>query len=174
MNNLILVPFRIQPSSSFIMKINNHIFTTRRSIYHLILTSIVIIFCLGLQRFQLPCQQEARDATAHAKIMLRNAGYQVRSFFTEGSLRQGESSVFRRMFYRGEEYALFLAGCPHTSDLDLHVYDDSGRLVVEDSINDSKAIVKFVAPYTGQYFIKIVNYKSLGPMTNWTLQYGYR
>lgn len=156
------------------MKIYHYFITVRKGIYHLFMVTVALLLIVGLQGFQRSCQQEARDATTQAKVMLRNAGYQVRSFFTEGSLRQGESSVFRRMFYRGEEYALFATGSSNAVDIDIYVYDASGRRVAEDSIDDSMAVVKFVAPYTGQYFIKVVNYRSRGPLTCWTLQYGYR
>lgn len=105
---------------------------------------------------------------------LSSWGWDFRSYYSWGTLDEGESSVFKKTFYSGNEYVLVAGGCEYASDVDLEIYDGNYNLIGKDSNAGKAAAVTFSPSWTGEYYIKVKMYDATSTGVHWVLQYGYR
>jgi hypothetical protein len=77
-----------------------------------------------------------------------------------GTLRGGESRTYAATFYGGQP-AIVAALGDGVGDLDVRVYDLSGRLVAEDIDLTSYCFVEWAPRLTGRYLIVVRNHGRL-------------
>jgi len=117
--------------------------------------------------------EEAKETARRIYKLLIIEGFEVLDYYSYGELDIGESTVFKRQFYRGNTYALIVAGCNYTEDIDIYLYDDDGDLIDKDKKPAQAGFVIFSPRYSGNYYIKIVMYDATSNNVHWVLQYAY-
>lgn len=139
--------------------------------------NILFITCLSLMaltEINAQCRTVASYQYDDFAELLMSYDVKVRSTYTYGELSKGSHSFLQRNFYAGNNYILGVVGDNRAGDIDIYVYDKFYNLLTKDVKTDQTAIIKFYAPYSGRYFIKVKMYSlRSGSSSCWTLVYGY-
>lgn len=75
-------------------------------------------------------------------------GYEEAYNGARGDLRQGQTSSWTYHADGGERYLNFAVCDEDCSDIDLYLYDQSGRLVAKDTARDAFPAVAWTVPYS--------------------------
>lgn len=98
----------------------------------------------------------ARSAALQLAGAFSNDGYKIRDGFYFGSLEPGKSTVIEVNLFAGNEYWFCAAGLPPARKLAVHVFDEDGNPVEQQSYGeDANAAAGVVAAVSGKYFVKI-------------------
>lgn len=74
---------------------------------------------------------------------------------------QGESVDVYYAEFRGGELAEVVVLGSGASDLDLYIYDESGRLIARDTARGDACLVQWIPDVTGVYRIEIENFEDV-------------
>lgn len=119
--------------------------------------------------------QAEAEADAIAYVLKHEYGWDIKSYYSHGSLREGERASFSKTFYSGVEYALVAGGCDYARDIDIEIYDENYNLIEKDTDTGKNALVTFTPRWSGTFHIKVKMYDaSATGLVHWVLQYGYR
>jgi len=104
------------------------------------------------------------DAAACLDQLVANAsegGYRLRMQDTDKLAKGGELG-YTTVLTGGSEYIIFACGDAAVKDLDIYLYDESGKLVDRDGMVDAQPIVSVTPDHTGSYHILVKNYDAEG------------
>ncbi len=106
-----------------------------------------------------------------------SSDWHLRSYFTSGLLKEGQSTTIRTTFYAGCQYKIVAGGCEDAFDVDLAVYNERGQLVARDSSTSPLAVADLTANWTGTVYIKVTMHRvrpRSGNAAHYVVQYAYR
>lgn len=75
-------------------------------------------------------------------------GYDAAYNGSSGNLRQGQTTSWTYRAYGGDRYLNFAVCDDDCDDIDLYLYDQSGRLVAQDTESDDTPYVAYSVPFT--------------------------
>lgn len=120
---------------------------------------IIVVFLMIAISFlaATPAKATREQATANALRI-----FQIQSYF--GYKHKGVSSNFmygneyfisKVPLVAGFKYVFVAAGCDDAYDVDIAIGDFKGDTIAYDDDFDTTAVVSFIAPYSGDYLVKV-------------------
>ncbi|NJB84432.1 hypothetical protein GGR26_000177 [Lewinella marina] len=105
------------------------------------------------------CEQESiRTQISNVTDQMAEIGYEMVYLTRCGSLGEGESAIHDVELYGGVPYKIFAVCDGDCPDLDLQLYDDKGKLVDDDTLEDYTPIVEVNPPAEATYHAKVIMY----------------
>jgi hypothetical protein len=102
-------------------------------------------------------------------------GYTVRDDEWGGDLGVKEQKAIPHTMFKGNEYWFCMATDVEGARVSIHLYDNTGNLVENDSWQKGRfAAVRVVPPATGTYYIIVEVLSSPKDRTSWAMVYGYK
>jgi hypothetical protein len=103
----------------------------------------------------------------------RRQGYAVRSFYTQGLLGRGQSTILRFTLTSGVNYKIVVGGCEDCYDIDAALYDEYGNYIDSDRDASAIAVVNNTPRWTGTFYLKVTMYNSTYNGAHFVVQYAY-
>ena len=102
-------------------------------------------------------------------------GYLVRDDQWGGDLGVKQEQAITHTLFKGNDYWFCTGTDIDSAKISIHVYDNHGRLVENDSWQHGRfAGAHVVAPATGTYYIIVEILSSPVERTHWAMVYGYK
>ena len=103
----------------------------------------------------------------------RGQGYAVRSYYTQGLLQRGQSTILRFTLTSGVSYKIVVGGCEDCYDIDAALYDEYGNYIDSDRDASAIAVVNNTPRWTGTFYLKVTMYNSTYNGAHFVVQYAY-
>ncbi|NOX99585.1 MAG: hypothetical protein GXP30_07640 [Verrucomicrobia bacterium] len=121
---------------------------------------------------------EGKDAAIGAalpKLDLKKNPYVLREAWWHGELKDGEMKLIKHQLFQRNDYWFWMGASNPDATVSIHIYDDEGNLVDEESFEKGHVAGARVVPKaSGAYYIRIkVTGGPVGP-TGWAVIYGFR
>ena len=136
---------------------------TRRSRTTWLLLPIVAALLVAAGTVGLSVAGES-DSRACIEQLVANAsaeGYRLRMQDSDVLPKGGELG-YTTVLTGGGDYIVFACGDAATKDLDIYVYDETGKLVDRDRMSDAQPIVAISPDHTASYHILVKLYAAEG------------
>jgi hypothetical protein len=118
------------------------------------------------------------DAIARAMEAINpyvKQGYLVRDDQWGGDLGVKQEQAITHTLFKGNDYWFCTATDNDSAKISIHVYDNHGRLVENDSWQHGRSAgAHLVAPATGTYYVIVEILSSPVERTHWAMVYGYK
>ena len=102
-------------------------------------------------------------------------GYLVRDDQWGGDLGVKQEQAITHTLFKGNDYWFCTGTDNDSAKISIHVYDNHGRLVENDSWQHGRfAGAHVVAPATGTYYVIVEVLSSPVERTHWAMVYGYK
>jgi len=102
-------------------------------------------------------------------------GYLVRDDQWGGDLGVKQEQAITHTLFKGNDYWFCTGTDNESAKISIHVYDNRGRLVENDSWQHGRfAGAHVVAPATGTYYVIVEVLSSPAERTHWAMVYGYK
>ena len=136
------------------------------------------LILLGFCAFLTPVDASLDDAIASALQAMdpyAKQGYTVRDDQWGGDLGVREQKAIPNTLFKGNDYWFCMATDVEGAHVSIHLYDNKGKLVENDSWQKGRfAGARLAPPATGTYFIIVEVTNSPKDRTNWAMVYGYK
>ena len=124
------------------------------------------------------CFASVDDAIARATEAISpyvKQGYLVRDDQWGGDLGVKQQQAITHTLFKGNDYWFCTGTDIDSAKISIHVYDNRGRLVENDSWQHGRfAGAHVVAPATGTYYVIVEVLSSPVERTHWAMVYGYK
>lgn len=124
------------------------------------------------------CLASVDDAIARAMEAMSpyvKQGYLVRDDQWGGDLGVKQEQAITHTLFKGNDYWFCTGTDNDAAKISIHVYDNRGRLVENDSWQHGRlAGAHLVAPATGTYYVIVEVLSSPTERTHWAMVYGYK
>ena len=102
-------------------------------------------------------------------------GYLVRDDQWGGDLGVKQEQAITHTLFKGNDYWFCTGTDNDLAKISIHVYDNHGRLVENDSWQHGRSAgAHLVAPATGTYYVIVEILSSPAERTHWAMVYGYK
>jgi hypothetical protein len=102
-------------------------------------------------------------------------GYLVRDDQWGGDLGVKQEQAITHTLFKGNDYWFCTGTDNDSAKISIHVYDNHGRLVENDSWQHGRSAgAHLVAPATGTYYVIVEILSSPTERTHWAMVYGYK
>jgi hypothetical protein len=139
------------------------------------LTSLLLTLALltCIPDSSLASYQGARFQARRILQAARGQGFAVRSYYTQGLLARGQSTILRFTLTSGVNYKIVVGGCEDCYDIDAALYDEYGNYIDSDRDATAIAIVNNTPKWTGTFYLKVTMYNSTYNGAHYVVQYAY-
>jgi hypothetical protein len=124
------------------------------------------------------CLASVDDAIARATEAISpyvKQGYLVRDDQWGGDLGVKQEQAITHTLFKGNDYWFCTGTDNDSAKISIHVYDNHGRLVENDSWQRGRSAgAHVVAPATGTYYVIVEILSSPVERTHWAMVYGYK
>ena len=124
------------------------------------------------------CLASVDDAIARAMEAISpyvKEGYLVRDDQWGGDLGVKQEQAITHTLFKGNDYWFCTGTDNDSAKISIHVYDNHGRLVENDSWQHGRSAgAHLVAPATGTYYVIVEIVSSPVERTHWAMVYGYK
>ena len=124
------------------------------------------------------CLASVDDAIARAMEAISpyvKQGYLVRDDQWGGDLGVKQEQAITHTLFKGNDYWFCTGTDLDSAKISIHVYDNHGRLVENDSWQHGRSAgAHVVAPATGTYYVIVEIVSSPVERTHWAMVYGYK
>jgi hypothetical protein len=124
------------------------------------------------------CLASVDDAIARAMEAISpyvKQGYLVRDDQWGGDLGVKQEQAITHTLFKGNDYWFCTGTDNESAKISIHVYDNRGRLVENDSWQHGRSAgARLVAPATGTYYVIVEILSSPVERTHWAMVYGYK
>ncbi|MBV9875835.1 MAG: hypothetical protein JO025_13970 [Verrucomicrobia bacterium] len=124
------------------------------------------------------CLASVDDAIARATEAISpyvKQGYLVRDDQWGGDLGVKQQQAITHTLFKGNDYWFCTGTDNDSAKISIHVYDNHGRLVENDSWQHGRSAgAHVVAPATGTYYVIVEILSSPVERTHWAMVYGYK
>ena len=124
------------------------------------------------------CLASVDDAIARAMEAISpyvKQGYLVRDDQWGGDLGVKQEQAITHTLFKGNDYWFCTGTDNDAAKISIHVYDNRGKLVENDSWQHGRfAGAHVVAPATGTYYVIVEIVSSPVERTHWAMVYGYK
>jgi hypothetical protein len=141
-----------------------------------VLTSLLLTLALltTVPDTSLASYQGARYQARRILFAARGQGFAVRSYYTQGLLQRGQSTILRFTLTSGVSYKIVVGGCEDCYDIDAALYDESGNFIDSDGDASAIAIVNNTPRWTGTFYLRVTMYDSTYNGAHFVVQYAYQ
>lgn len=123
----------------------------------------------------------------HAKFLAQRAAmsalegpspFTLRESWMNGTLTTGQAKLVPRQLFKGNTYQFWFAVPDSETELQLNLYDKSGRLMEADTVKfppKKNVISMIISPEaTGTYYLRLALTKPTSTAQSWALIYAYK
>ena len=136
---------------------------------------IIAVSLLALGGKSLATVDDAIARAMEAISPYAKQGYLVRDDQWGGDLGVKQEQAITHTLFKGNDYWFCTGTDIDSAKISIHVYDNRGRLVENDSWQHGRfAGAHLVAPATGTYYIIVEVLNSPVERTHWAMVYGYK
>jgi hypothetical protein len=137
-----------------------------------------LIIAVTLLALGAKCFASVDDAIARAMEAISpyvKQGYLVRDDQWGGDLGVKQEQAITHTLFKGNDYWFCTGTDLDSAKISIHVYDNHGRLVENDSWQHGRSAgAHVVAPATGTYYVIVEIVSSPVERTHWAMVYGYK
>jgi hypothetical protein len=137
-----------------------------------------LIIAVSLLALGGKCLASVDDAIARATEAISpyvKQGYLVRDDQWGGDLGVKQQQAITHTLFKGNDYWFCTGTDIDSAKISIHVYDNHGRLVENESWQHGRSAgAHVVAPATGTYYVIVEVFISPVERTHWAMVYGYK
>ncbi|MCF6314485.1 MAG: hypothetical protein L3J39_18695 [Verrucomicrobiales bacterium] len=121
---------------------------------------------------------EGKDAAIGAalpKLDLPKNPYVLREAWWQGELKGGETKLIKHQLFKRNDYWFWMGASNPDAKVSIHIYDEGGNLVDEESFEKNDVAGARVVPKnSGIYYIRIKVLEGTAGPSEWAVIYAFR